>query len=147
MSTGLSSSLQRRRVLAATSVSYFIVILDTSIVNVALERLSVSLAIPITGLQWVTNAYTLVFAALLLSGGTLGDRLGARNVYLAGLTVFTLASMSCALAVRPSTACALAWRFVSSGTRSAMRVPSTRPGATQLTVTSGASATARQCVR
>ncbi|MGN6648426.1 MFS transporter [Trinickia sp.] len=89
---------QSRRVLAATSVSYFIVILDTSIVNVALERISVALSIPITGLQWVTNAYTLVFAALLLSGGTLGDRLGARNVYLAGLALFTLASMCCGLA-------------------------------------------------
>ena len=96
MSPDLSS--QSRRVLAATSVSYFIVILDTSIVNVALERISLGLSIPITGLQWVTNAYTLVFAALLLSGGTLGDRLGARNVYLAGLALFTLASMSCALA-------------------------------------------------
>jgi DHA2 family methylenomycin A resistance protein-like MFS transporter len=92
-------SLENRRVLAATSVSYFIVILDTSIVNVALERISTALAIPIAGLQWVTNAYTLVFAALLLTGGTLGDRLGARNVYLAGVAVFTTASMLCGLAV------------------------------------------------
>lgn len=96
MTTNLS--LQNRRILAATSVSYFIVILDTSIVNVALERISTALAIPIAGLQWVTNAYTLVFAALLLTGGTLGDRLGARNVYLAGVALFTLASMLCGLA-------------------------------------------------
>lgn len=89
---------QSRRVRAATSVSYFIVLLDTSIVNVALERLSAALAIPIDGLQWVTNAYTLVFAALLLTGGTLGDRLGARNVYLAGLALFTLASAACGFA-------------------------------------------------
>ncbi|RDU98553.1 MFS transporter [Trinickia dinghuensis] len=91
-------SPQTRRILAATSVSYFIVILDTSIVNVALERISTALAMPIAGLQWVTNAYTLVFAALLLTGGTLGDRLGARNVYLAGLTLFTLASALCGVA-------------------------------------------------
>ncbi|MGG1945766.1 MFS transporter [Trinickia sp. NRRL B-1857] len=90
-------SLQRRRVLAATSISYFIVILDTSIVNVALERIATALSMQIDGLQWVTNAYTLVFAALLLTGGTLGDRVGARNVYLAGLSVFTLASAACAL--------------------------------------------------
>lgn len=90
--------MQSRRVRAATSVSYFVVLLDTSIVNVALERLSTALAIPIDGLQWVTNAYTLVFAALLLTGGTLGDRLGARNVYLAGLTLFTLASAACGFA-------------------------------------------------
>lgn len=90
-------SLQRRRVLAATSISYFIVILDTSIVNVALERIATALSMQIAGLQWVTNAYTLVFAALLLTGGTLGDRVGARNVYLAGLSMFTLASAACAL--------------------------------------------------
>ncbi|PMS15032.1 MFS transporter [Trinickia dabaoshanensis] len=90
-------ALQRRRVLAATSISYFIVILDTSIVNVALERIATALSMQISGLQWVTNAYTLVFAALLLTGGTLGDRVGARNVYLAGLALFTLASTLCAL--------------------------------------------------
>jgi DHA2 family methylenomycin A resistance protein-like MFS transporter len=94
-SAGLSQD--NHRILVATSISYFIVILDTSIVNVALARMSTALAIPIAGLQWVTNAYTLVFAALLLTGGTLGDRLGARNTYLAGLTLFTLASMACAL--------------------------------------------------
>ncbi len=89
---------QSRRVRAATSVSYFIVLLDTSIVNVALDRISTALSISIDGLQWVTNAYTLVFAALLLTGGTLGDRLGARSVYLAGLTIFTMASAACGFA-------------------------------------------------
>ncbi|RDK02989.1 MFS transporter [Paraburkholderia lacunae] len=88
----------QRRVLAATSVSYVVVVLDTSIVNVALDRISVSLATHIASLQWVVNAYTLGFASLLLTGGTLGDRWGARNVYLAGLTVFTLASAICAVA-------------------------------------------------
>ncbi|MFM0282060.1 Major Facilitator Superfamily protein [Burkholderia sp. GAS332] len=88
----------QRRVLAATSVSYVLVLLDTSIVNVALGRISVSLATQIAGLQWVMNAYTLAFASLLLTGGTLGDRWGARNVYLAGLLVFTLASTICGVA-------------------------------------------------
>jgi len=94
--TDNSGSVQRR-VLMATAISYVIVLLDTSIVNVALDRISVSLGIQIAGLQWVMSAYTLAFASLLLSGGTLGDRWGARNVYLAGLLVFTLASAACGL--------------------------------------------------
>jgi DHA2 family methylenomycin A resistance protein-like MFS transporter len=93
-----SSNVMQRRVMAATSVSYIAVLLDTSIVNVALDRISVSLATNIGGLQWVMNAYTLAFASLLLTGGTLGDRWGARNVYLAGLAVFTLASAVCGMA-------------------------------------------------
>lgn len=60
---------RQRRVLLATSLSYIIVILDTSIVNVALSSISLSLHTTITGLQWTVNAYTLTFAALLLSGG------------------------------------------------------------------------------
>lgn len=91
-------AILHRWVLAATSISYVIVLLDTSIVNVALDRISVSLTTGIAGLQWVVNAYTLAFASLLLTGGTLGDRWGARNVYLAGLIVFTLATMGCGVA-------------------------------------------------
>jgi MFS transporter, DHA2 family, methylenomycin A resistance protein len=93
-----SGNVMQRRVLAATSVSYVVVLLDTSIVNVALNRISVSLATDIAGLQWVMNAYTLAFASLLLTGGTLGDRWGARHVYLAGLAVFTFASATCGMA-------------------------------------------------
>lgn len=91
----------QRRVLAATCISYVVVLLDTSIVNVALERLSTAFDVQMAGLQWVVNAYTLMFASLLLTGGTLGDRWGARRVYLAGLGLFTLASLACAAAVTP----------------------------------------------
>ncbi|MET8629900.1 MFS transporter [Kitasatospora sp. NPDC004669] len=94
---GRRTALQRR-VLAATGVSYVIVLLDTSIVNVALNDISGSLAIRIDGLQWVVDAYTLAFAGLLLTGGTLGDRWGVRRTYLAGLLVFTAASATCGLA-------------------------------------------------
>jgi len=94
----VSDRALQRRVLAATSISYVVVILDTSIVNVALERIAQSLATDIAGLQWIVNAYTLTFAALLLTGGALGDRWGARNTYLAGLVVFTLASAMCGIA-------------------------------------------------
>ncbi|WP_087721870.1 MFS transporter [Pandoraea sp. PE-S2T-3] len=93
-----ASNTARRRVLAATCISYVVVLLDTSIVNVALERLSVAFDVRMAGLQWVVNAYTLMFASLLLTGGTLGDRWGARRVYLAGLGLFMLASLACALA-------------------------------------------------
>ncbi|MFL9957962.1 MFS transporter [Paraburkholderia nemoris] len=88
----------QKRVLIATSLSYVIVILDTSIVNVALEPVAASLGSDISGLQWVVNAYTLTFASLLLSGGALGDRIGAKTVYLAGLLVFACASALCGLA-------------------------------------------------
>lgn len=87
-----------RKVLAATSISYTMVLLDTSIVNVALEQIGLSLGSHVAGLQWVVNAYTLSFASLLLTGGALGDRLGARNVYVAGLALFACASALCGFA-------------------------------------------------
>ncbi|MNE45171.1 Multidrug resistance protein stp [compost metagenome] len=82
----------------ATSLSYVIVILDTSIVNVALPSIAGELGAGLSGLQWVVNAYTLAFASLLLSGGALGDRLGATRLYLGGLAVFAGASVICGLA-------------------------------------------------
>ena len=88
----------QKRVVIATCLSYVIVLLDTSIVNVALEPVAMSLHSDISGLQWVVNAYTLTFASLLLSGGALGDRIGAKTVYLAGLVIFACASALCGLA-------------------------------------------------
>lgn len=84
--------------MAATGVSYVVVLLDTSIVNVALGGLSGSIATDVAGLQWVVNAYTLAFASLLLTGGMVGDRWGARRGYFAGLGVFTIASTLCGAA-------------------------------------------------
>ncbi|MEW6344881.1 MAG: MFS transporter [Pseudomonadota bacterium] len=115
-----NNSATARRVLAATSISYTIVLLDASIVNVALEQIGTTLRSGVTGLQWVVNAYTLSFASLLLSGGTLGDRLGAKNVYLAGLALFALASALCGMA--PSLA-TLAGARALQGMGSAMLVP------------------------
>lgn len=88
----------QRQVLIATSLSYVIVILDTSIVNVALNSMSENFGSDIAGLQWVINAYTLAFASLLLTGGLLGDRFGAKKIYAIGLGVFALASALCGLA-------------------------------------------------
>lgn len=88
----------KKSVLLATSLSYVVVILDTTIVNIALARIAASLGADVSGLQWVVNAYTLTFASLLLTGGLLGDRLGARNVYLTGLLIFAAASALCGFA-------------------------------------------------
>jgi DHA2 family methylenomycin A resistance protein-like MFS transporter len=110
----------QRRVLAATSISYIVVILDTSIVNVALGSIANALTTNTAGLQWVVNAYTLTFASLLLTGGALGDRLGAKKVYFAGLAVFTLASALCGLA--PNLA-ALTGARVLQGIGASMLVP------------------------
>ena len=110
----------QKRVLIATSLSYVIVILDTSIVNVALEPVAASLGSDISGLQWVVNAYTLTFASLLLSGGALGDRIGAKAVYLAGLLIFAGASALCGLA--PDLQILVAAR-VAQGVGAALLVP------------------------
>jgi DHA2 family methylenomycin A resistance protein-like MFS transporter len=84
--------------LVAICLAYFMVILDSTIVNVALPALRDDLGSTVSGLQWVVDGYLLVFAALLLTGGALADRLGARRVFQAGLGVFVVASLGCGLA-------------------------------------------------
>jgi DHA2 family methylenomycin A resistance protein-like MFS transporter len=84
--------------LAAVALGFFIVMLDTTIVNVALPRIGTDLGGGVTLLQWVVDSYTLVFAAFLLSAGALCDLIGARRVYLAGLATFAVFSALCASA-------------------------------------------------
>ena len=84
--------------LAAICFGFFMVILDTSVVNVALPAMQRDLHGSLEGLQWVVNGYTLVFASLLLSAGTLGDRLGHKRTFLMGYVLFTGASFLCSLA-------------------------------------------------
>lgn len=91
-------SLSPRLTLIATSLGLVLVILDVTVVNVALESIQTSLRTNVTGLQWIINAYTLVFASLLLTAGALGDRFGAKRVFVAGFALFTLASLACAVA-------------------------------------------------
>jgi EmrB/QacA subfamily drug resistance transporter len=74
------------------------VILDVSIVNVALPSIRHGLGFTTTGLQWVVNAYTLTFAGLLMLGGRSADLLGRRRVFLAGTAMFALSSLACAVA-------------------------------------------------
>jgi DHA2 family methylenomycin A resistance protein-like MFS transporter len=81
--------------LAATSLGFVVVQLDVTIVNVALERIGTALGTGVAGLQWVVNAYTVVFASLILSSGALGDRLGAKRLFIIGFAIFTAASVAC----------------------------------------------------
>jgi DHA2 family methylenomycin A resistance protein-like MFS transporter len=84
--------------LLATSLGFGVVQLDVSVVNVAIKPIGADLGGGISGLQWVVGAYTLAFAALILSAGALGDRIGARRMFIAGFTLFTAASAACGLA-------------------------------------------------
>jgi EmrB/QacA subfamily drug resistance transporter len=79
----------------------FMVVLDVSIVNVALPSMRADLGFSANGLQWVVNAYTLVFAGFLLLGGRAADLYGRRRVFVAGLGLFTLASLAGGLAPTP----------------------------------------------
>jgi EmrB/QacA subfamily drug resistance transporter len=80
-------------ILALACVAQFMVILDVSIVNVALPSIRVSLGFSASGLQWVLNAYTLTFAGFLLLGGRTADLFGRRRIFMLGLLLFTLASL------------------------------------------------------
>ncbi|GFZ89353.1 MFS transporter [Dyella caseinilytica] len=91
------------RVTTATSFGFALVQLDVTIVNVALPRMATDLHAGVAGLQWVVDAYALTFAVLLLGMGYLGDRLGARKVYLAGMALFGLASVLCGCATHAVT--------------------------------------------
>ncbi|WP_304047155.1 MFS transporter [Jatrophihabitans endophyticus] len=88
----------------------FLTFLDTTIVSVTLGDLESDLSAGVIALQWVVDAYALVFAAFLLVGGTLGDRFGRRRVMLAGIVVFAIGSLMCALA--PGVALVVAGRAV-----------------------------------
>ena len=85
-------------IIAATSFGFVVSQLDVTIVNVALASMSGNLHASVSGLQWVVDAYALMFASLLLSAGALGDRLGAKRLYIAGFVLFALASLGCGLA-------------------------------------------------
>jgi EmrB/QacA subfamily drug resistance transporter len=84
--------------LVLVCLAQLMVILDVSIVNVALPSIKHGLHFSTTGLQWVVNAYTLTFAGFLLLGGRAADLLGRRRVFLAGTALFSLASLACAVA-------------------------------------------------
>jgi EmrB/QacA subfamily drug resistance transporter len=84
--------------LAAVAFGLFMIMLDNTIVNVALPSIEHSLHMSISSLEWIVTAYALTFAALLITGGKLGDMFGRRKMFVVGLAVFTLASLACGLA-------------------------------------------------
>jgi DHA2 family methylenomycin A resistance protein-like MFS transporter len=88
---------RRGMVLAAATLGFGVINLDVSVVNVAVKQIETALGGGVSGVQWVIDAYTLVFAALILSAGALGDRAGHKRLLMAGFTVFTLASAACGL--------------------------------------------------
>src|SRR3954463_10723602 len=87
--------------LLATCVAMFMLLLDITIVNVALPDIQRSLHASFSDLQWVIDAYALTLAALLLTSGSLADLMGRRRVFVVGLAVFTVASLLCGLAGSP----------------------------------------------
>jgi MFS transporter, DHA2 family, methylenomycin A resistance protein len=93
-----TSALSKALTLAAMSLGFGVVQLDVTIVNTAIDSIGRSIGGGIAALQWVVSAYTIMFAAIILTAGALGDRIGAKKVFIAGFGIFTFASLGCALA-------------------------------------------------
>src|SRR5690606_4512137 len=108
-------------VLAATILGSSIAFIDGSVVGVALPVMQAELGTTVRGAQWIVNGYLLMLGALILVGGAAGDRLGRRRVFVAGLTLFALASVGCGLA--PNVGTLIAMRAL-QGVGGAMLVPS-----------------------
>jgi DHA2 family methylenomycin A resistance protein-like MFS transporter len=102
------------------SLGFGVVQLDVTIVNTALSSIGRSLGGGVSELQWIVSAYTIAFAALILTAGALGDRLGAKKIFMMGFTLFTLASAACAWA--PSSMLLIASRAL-QGVGAAILVP------------------------
>jgi DHA2 family methylenomycin A resistance protein-like MFS transporter len=95
---GAISAERRRLTLWLVAGGMFMAVLDATIVNVALPAMRADLDATVGGLAWIVDAYTLSMAALILAGGVLADRWGAKRIYLAGLALFVLASALCGAA-------------------------------------------------
>ncbi|MFJ8866752.1 MFS transporter [Streptomyces sp. NPDC102473] len=94
----VGSRSNRAVLLTVTCLGQFMVLLDNTIVGAALPDMQHRLHTQLTGLQWIVDAYVLLVAMLLLSGGVFADRFGRKRVYLTGVAVFTAASLVCSLA-------------------------------------------------
>jgi EmrB/QacA subfamily drug resistance transporter len=107
-----SSSISRRAwiALAVVCLGQFMVVLDSTIVNVALPDIQDDLGFSAANLTWVVNAYLVTFGSFMLIAGRLGDLVGRRRIFLAGIALFTLASIACGFAGSPGVL--IAARFV-----------------------------------
>ncbi|RKF46119.1 MFS transporter [Paraburkholderia fungorum] len=112
---------RKKLALAATILGSSMAFIDGSVVNVALPSIQTELGTSVAAIQWVVNAYLLFLGALVLVGGSLGDTLGRRTVFIAGIGLFTLASIGCGLA--PGAGALIAARAV-QGIGAALLVPS-----------------------
>jgi EmrB/QacA subfamily drug resistance transporter len=108
--------------LAAVCFSLFMIMLDNTVVNVALFSIQRDLHIGITQLEWIVSAYILTFAVLMLSGGKLADLYGRKRIFLTGLAIFTLSSLACALSTSADT---LIGARAVQGVGAALMMPST----------------------
>ena len=84
---------RRRLILLVLCLSLLVVVIDNTVLNTALPTLAVKLAAGTSALQWITDAYTLCFAALLIPAGAIGDRFGRRRSLVAGLAVYASAAL------------------------------------------------------
>src|SRR5256886_11597831 len=89
-------------VLVVLTTGFFMILLDTTIVNVAIPAMSAGLHTTLDQILWVVNAYVLTYAVLLITAGRLGDLYGQRNVFAIGLLVFTVASALCGFSQSPT---------------------------------------------
>jgi EmrB/QacA subfamily drug resistance transporter len=112
---------RKRLALASTILGSSMAFIDGSVVNVALPAIQSELGASVAAIQWVVNAYLLFLGSLVLVGGSMGDRLGRRTIFIAGIGIFTLASVACGLAPGPGTL--IAARAV-QGIGAALLVPS-----------------------
>ena len=94
---GFEGDNAREKVIVLLTMCFALamVMLDNTVVNVALPAISEKLGAGVSGLQWIVDGYVLALASLLLTGGILGDRYGRKKMFLTGLTIFTLASLGC----------------------------------------------------
>jgi EmrB/QacA subfamily drug resistance transporter len=118
----LTSENRRWLTLGAVAFGLFMIMLDNTVVNVALPSIQRDLGVGLAELQWIVTGYALSFAALMLTGGKLADLLGRRLIFVVGLGIFTLSSLFCGLAETGDAL--IAWRIV-QGVGAALMNPAT----------------------
>ena len=121
---GFEGDNAREKVIVLLTMCFALamVMLDNTVVNVALPAISEKLGAGVSGLQWIVDGYVLALASLLLTGGILGDRYGRKKMFLTGLTIFTLASLGCG--VSGSTGMLIVFRAI-QGIGAALLLPGT----------------------